>query len=67
MEKPNKRDPEIATRVKRTAALCDIKPNTIYKIIRGDRENEKAFTVYMELQERESEMIKAVKALVPFI
>ena len=66
MEKPNRRDPAVTYRVKLTAELTGLTPNAIYKIIRGDRNNESVFETYMEIQERQNELLKAVKNLVPF-
>ena len=66
MKKPNKRDAENAFRVKRTAELTGLKKDAIYKIIRGDRENEEVFTTYMELLERDNALLAEVKKLVPF-
>ena len=61
MKKPNKRDAENAFRVKRTAELTGLKKDAIYKIIRGDRENEEVFTTYMELLERDNALLAEVK------
>ncbi len=66
MEKPNKRSAEVAFRVNRVAEITGLKPNTIYKVIRGDRENEEVFTTYMELLERDNALLEEVKKLVPF-
>lgn len=66
MKKPSERNSEIAWRVKRTAEITGLKPNTIYKIIRGDRENEEVLTTYMELWERDNALLEEVKKLVPF-
>lgn len=66
MKKTNKRDAEVAYRVKRTAEITGIKTNAVYKIIRGDRKNETVFTTYMELMERDNALLAEVKKLVPF-
>ncbi len=66
MKKPNQRSAEIAYRVKRTAEITGLKSNTVYKIIRGDRENEEVLTTYMELWERDKVLLSEVKKLVPF-
>lgn len=66
MKKPNQRSSEMAFRVKRTADITGKKPDTVYKIIRGDRENEEVFTTYMELLERDNALLEEVKKLVPF-
>lgn len=67
MKNPNKRDVEVAYRVKRTAEITGLKTNAIYKIIRDDRKNEKVFTVYQELIEGDKRLLEEVKRLVPFI
>ena len=71
---PNKstgRDPETATRVKRTAELVGVSPTTVYRVIMGDERisketSEKVMTVYMELKEGENLLIEQVRQLVPF-
>ena len=66
MKKPKQRSSENAFRVKRVAEITGLKPNSIQKIIRGDRENEEVFTTYMELLERDNALLAEVKKLVPF-
>lgn len=66
MKKPKKRDAEMAYRVKRTAELCGVDKASVYRILRGDRENEEVFTTYMELLERDNALLDEVKKLVPF-
>ena len=66
MKKPNKRDSEMAYRVKRVAELCKKEPASVYRILRGDRSNEEVFTTYMELMERDNALLDEVKKLVPF-
>lgn len=69
--KSTKRDPETATRVKRTSELCGVSPTTVYRVIIGDERisketADKVMTVYMELKEGETQLIEAVRQLVPF-
>jgi hypothetical protein len=66
MSKTKKRDSEMAFRVKRTAELCGVKTNQVYKVLKGDRNNEEIFTTYMELLERDNALLQEVKKLVPF-
>ena len=66
MKKPNERSAENAFRVKRTADLTGMNATSVYRIIRGDRENEEVFTTYMELLERDNALLAEVKKLVPF-
>ena len=66
MKKPNERNAELAFRVKMVAEITGLKPNGIYKILRGDRKNEEVFTTYMELLERDNLLLQEVKKLVPF-
>lgn len=66
MNKPNKRDAEMAYRVKRVAELTGKNPASVYRILRGDRNNEEVFTTYMELLERDNQLMEEVKKLVPF-
>lgn len=60
------RSAEHAYRVKRTADITGLKTDTVYKIIRGVRENEEVITTYMELLERDNTLLNEVKKLVPF-
>ena len=66
MNKPNKRNAEMAYRVKRTAEICGLNTMSVYRILRGDRVNEEVFTTYMELRERDNKLLDEVKKLVPF-
>lgn len=71
IEKPSRRDSEVATRVKRTAELTGASVRTVYRVLRGDEEvdlktSEKVLSVYMQLSEGETLLIKAVKKAVPF-
>lgn len=65
------RDAELASRVKKIADKRGVSRNHIYKVLRGDRENEAILSDFMELQEQEDElwkrlMHKQVNDLVPF-
>lgn len=75
----NKRDPETAIRVKRTADIVGVSTRTVYRVIIGDPKISKAtidkvLDVYMQLKEGEKEIIEniknqlveAVEQLVPF-
>ena len=66
MKNTKKRDAEMAYRVKRVAEICGVKIPSVYKILRGDRNNEEVFTTYMELRERDNKLLDEVKKLVPF-
>lgn len=66
MEKPNKKSSEMNYRVKRTADICGVTVPHVYKVLRGDRNNEEIFTTYMELLERDNKLLEEVKKLVPF-
>lgn len=68
---PNKRDPETAIRVKRTAELVGVSTRTVYRVIIGDPKistetSEKVMLVYMELADGESKLIQEVRQLIPF-
>lgn len=68
---PNKRDPETAIRVKRTAELVGVSTRTVYRVIIGDPKisketSEKVMTVYMEFKDGENQLIESVKQLLPF-
>lgn len=72
MIQTNKRSAEIANRVRRVALRTGLKTPSIYRILRGDRDNEEVFTIYMELLEvdkaidkMDSPLLDAVKELVP--
>lgn len=69
--KSTRRDPETATRVKRTAELVGVSTRTVYRVIIGDEKisdetRDIVMTVYMELKEGETQLIEAVRQLVPF-
>ncbi|MGN6601203.1 MAG: hypothetical protein ACTHK8_02065 [Ginsengibacter sp.] len=66
MKVPKKRDAETAWRVQRTADITGITEPSVYRILRGDRKNEEVFTTYMELWERDNQLLEEVKKLVPF-
>src|SRR5665647_512657 len=51
----------MAYRVKRTAHICGIKQDSVYRIIRGDRNNKKVFTTYMELMKRDTALLEEEK------
>src|SRR5665647_2428691 len=61
MKKQRIRSSEIAYRVKRTAHIHGIKQDSVYRIIRGDRNNEKVLTTYMELTKRDTALLEEVK------
>lgn len=61
------RDPEKATRVKRTADLAGVSESTVYKVISGDRVNEEVLSIYMQLEEGENLLVEAVKKAVPIV
>src|SRR5674476_964418 len=61
MKKQRIRSSEMAYRVKRTAHICGIKQDSVYRIIRGDRNNEKVFTTYMELMKRDTALLEEKK------
>src|SRR5674476_742422 len=61
MKKQRIRSSEIAYRVKRTAHICGIKQDSVYRIIRGDRNNEKVFTTYMDLMKRDTALLEEKK------
>ncbi len=60
------RSAEHAWRVKRTAEITGLKTDTVYKIIRGVRENENVITIYMDLLDGDRTLVNEVKKLVPF-
>lgn len=66
MIKPNKRDSENATRVKRTAELCRVSTRTVERVINGDQKNEEVLSTYMFLAEGEKNLlIQAIEKLIP--
>lgn len=66
MNKPNQRDSEVATRVKRTADISGVSKRYVYLVLNGDRNDENVMATYMRLQEGENLLLQAVKELVPF-
>lgn len=65
MKETRKRNAEMAFRVKRTAELTGLSPESIYRILRGDRNNDEVWLTYMELRERDNKLMEEVKKLVP--
>lgn len=62
----NKRDPETAIRVKRTAELVGVSTSTVYRVIIGDPKISKetihkVLDVYMQLREAEKELVESIK------
>ena len=45
------------------AGICGVSDNLVRKVVRGDRDNEVVFTVFMELKEREAEAIEHVTSV----
>jgi hypothetical protein len=58
-----KRRRDVATLV---AEIHGVTADHVRKVIRGDRENEEILTTYMEIIERDSLLLIAVKKAVPF-
>jgi len=65
MEKTRKRDSETAARVNKVADITGVTPRSVYRIIKGEQENEAVMTAYMEMTEGEKCLVEAVKQLVP--
>lgn len=61
------RDARRAATVKETAELIGVTPRAIQMILNGEIKNEKALSVFMEIDEGHNKLLKAVKELVPFI
>lgn len=70
MENNNKKDLKKTLRVNMTAELVGVSTNQVYKVLRGDRENEQVMETYMTIKEiepvYENALVAAVKKLVPF-
>lgn len=66
MENNNKRDAINAARVIKTAECVGVSTSLVQKVIRGDRNNDKVLSVFMEIQEGENALLEQVKKLVPF-
>lgn len=62
----NKRDSEVATRVKRTAEIRGVSERYVRLVLSGERNSPEILATYMQLQESENLLVKAVKELVPF-
>jgi len=64
------RDAEKLLNVKMTRKLTGVCSDTVYKVLRGERENETVESVYMTIQELrpvyENALMAAVKKIVPF-
>ena len=61
-----KRDADMAARVKKVAAICEVSKDYVYKVLDGRRSSERVMAVYMELYEGDNKLLKAVKEAVPF-
>jgi DNA-binding LacI/PurR family transcriptional regulator len=61
-----KRDVRRAATIKDTKEIVGVSTSTIQKVLRGERTNDKVVMVFMELTERKSALIEAVKELVKF-
>ena len=66
LKKTIARDPERADLVKKTATICVVSTNLVYKVLNGDRNNEEVFSTYMFLMEGGNALVEEAKKLVPF-
>lgn len=66
MEKPKNRDVERAARVKKVARIAGVTEREVRNVLKGDRNNEKIISAYMEILEGENALMEAVKQLIPF-
>ena len=66
MNKPTKREAEVATRVERTADITGVSKRYVRLVLNGERRNDQVLSIYMQLQEGETLLLQAVKELVPF-
>ena len=66
MDKKRKRDSIKAGIVQKVADMAGVKKDLVYKVLRGDRNNETVMMLYMELVEGQNKLVEAVKTLLPF-
>jgi len=66
MTKGLKRDTFKAALVKKTAAAAGVSQRMVRYVIDGERTNPQILDFYMRLQDKENELLKEVKKLVPF-
>lgn len=66
MNKTTTRSAQQASRVQKTADLTGLSVRQVYRVINGKSDNEEVMQTYMFLAEGENELIRQVKALVPF-
>ena len=66
MDNSNKIDIYRAAKIKRTAELVGVSQRFVNYVLNGERESEDVMAVFMELQEGENKLLKAVKELLPF-
>ena len=66
MQKNKKRDAEKTARVVKIARISKLSTDTVYKVLKGDRENNKVLEAYMMYAEGENKLLEAVKQMVPF-
>lgn len=64
--KTNKRDPQKADLVKKTASIHHVSERYVNYILNMERENEEILATYMFLLQEGNELVEAAKKLVPF-
>lgn len=53
-----------AYRVQKTAEICGLETASVYRVLRGERVNEKVMSVFMTISEQDNKLLSAVKELV---
>jgi hypothetical protein len=62
-----KKDTKKAATIIETAELTGVSQRSVQRVISGDQDNERVFTVFMELTERKNRLLQEVMQLVPFL
>jgi predicted regulator of amino acid metabolism with ACT domain len=62
-----KKDTKKAATIIETAELVGVSTRTVQRVIKAEQDNEKVFSVFMELTERKNRLLAEVQQLVPFL
>jgi hypothetical protein len=65
-KKTNKRDPQRADLVKKTADIHHVTPRYVYQILAMERESEEILATYMFLLQEGNRLVEEAAKLVPF-
>ena len=66
MQKKGRKDTKKAAIVMKVADLAGVSTDYVYKVLRGDRDNEKIMTAYFEIEHGENLLVQEVRRVVGF-